>query len=188
MTAHHLAGVDNHAADTLSRRTLSAFEWNLTPETFRAVEQRLLYSGALRRPLQVDAFASAATALLRRYWSLDWHDPDAEAYDAFQQDWTPWAVWASPPWRLIPRVLDLVGRQGAQTVVLLAPIGPAQPWYPRLRRMLTGPLVVIPNTAAALRQPAGCRVTAEPRRNPQWRIAAFPITGAVQPTAHSSSR
>ena len=54
--------------------------------------------------------------------------------------------------------------------------------------MLTGPLVVIPNTAAALRQPAGCRVTAEPRRNPQWRIAAFPITGTVQPTEHSRRR
>ena len=51
------------------------------------------------------------------------------------QDWMEPSGYANPPWSLIGRVLASVERQAAE-VVLVAPIWPSQPWYPKLLSLL----------------------------------------------------
>ena len=51
------------------------------------------------------------------------------------QNWTCLFGYASPPWNLIGRVLAKVEKQKAN-VVLVAPVWPSQPWYPRLLSLL----------------------------------------------------
>ena len=123
LTAQHIPGVSNLAADTESRdRT----DWKLSPAVFNKINQ-------IFGPLEVDLFASRLTYQLPRYFS--WRpDPSAEATDAFQHDWAPLKGFANPPWCLIGRVLNQVMIQKAQ-VILVAPIWKGQPWYPVLLNM-----------------------------------------------------
>lgn len=56
-----------------------------------------------------DAFASAATAQLHRYWAESPDDLGAEAVDAFAQPWTGERVWAQPPPpHLMPQLAQLL--------------------------------------------------------------------------------
>jgi len=81
-------------------------------------------------PLEVDLFASRLTIQLQRLFS--WRpDPEAEALDAFNQDWSSiqGKGYANPPWNLVSRVLNRM-QQLQVTLVLVAPVWKSQPWYP----------------------------------------------------------
>ena len=93
--------------------------------------------------LEVDLFAMQLTYQLPRFYS--WRpDPLGEATDAFLQDWSLVRGFANPPWNLIGRVLTKVESQGAE-LILLAPIWPSQPWYPKLLSLLVShPLRIEP--------------------------------------------
>ena len=80
--------------------------------------------------LEVDLFATRLTFQLPLFFS--WRpDPLAEATDAFLQDWRDPKAFANPSWNFRGRVLSKVEGQEAE-VVLIVPIWPSQPWYPRL--------------------------------------------------------
>jgi len=84
--------------------------------------------------VEVDLFASQLTHQLPRFFS--WRpDPQAEAVDAFQQDWGQLKGYANPPWCLVGRVLNKVRSQEAQ-LILVAPVWKGQSWYPVLLGML----------------------------------------------------
>ena len=55
--------------------------------------------------------------------------------DAFLQDWRGQKAYANPQWNLIGRVLKKVEEQ-AVDLVLVAPVWPSQPWYPKLLSLL----------------------------------------------------
>ena len=102
-------------------------DWLLNREVFRKILRRF-------PRLNVDLFASRLTYQLPRFFS--WRpDPAAEATDAFQQNWKSLSGYANPPWNLVGRVLAMVENQQAK-VVLVAPIWPSQPWYPKLLSLL----------------------------------------------------
>ena len=70
--------------------------------------------------------------------------PIGKATDAFLQDWSLVKGYANPPWNLIGRVLAKVEQQKAG-LILVAPIWPSQPWYPRLLSLLVAhPLRIDP--------------------------------------------
>ena len=75
-------------------------DWMLNP--------RIFYKNTRRwGPLEVDLFASRLTTQLQRFFS--WRpDPEAEALDAFNQDWSSiqGRGYANPPWNLVGRVLN----------------------------------------------------------------------------------
>ena len=125
LTAQHIPGVTNLVADTESRTIRDRMDWKLSPGIFDRVN--LIFG-----PLEVDLFASRLTYQLPCYFT--WRpDPQAEATDAFQQNWGPLIGFANPPWCL--RVLSQVMDQKAQ-VVLVVPVWKGQPWYPVLLNML----------------------------------------------------
>ena len=60
-------------------------------------------------PTEVDMFASRLTTQVKRFFS--WRpDPEAEALDAFNQNWgnLQGRGYANPPWNLVGRVLNRV--------------------------------------------------------------------------------
>ena len=95
-------------------------DWMLNQSIFHQIM-------SLMGSLEVDLFASRLTRQLPRFYS--WRpDPEAEATDAFMQDWSVCRGFANPPWCLIPRCLTKVKMQAAR-LVLITPLWKTQPWY-----------------------------------------------------------
>ena len=128
LLAQHIPrGVTNQVADEVSGTTTDPLDWKLSLEVFQKIN-------AIWAPLEVDLFASLLSSQLPRFFS--WRpDPQAEATDAFLQDWRHLKADANPPWCLVGRVLRQVKAQRAQ-VILVAPVWKGQPWYPVLLEML----------------------------------------------------
>lgn len=141
LTASHIAGTDNEAADTLSRATKPLRnEWQLS----RAAFNRILQHGP--RPT-VDYFATSTTTRLPRFVSR-WPDPKAEAIDAMRQPWQREFGLFVPPINLLPRVLERIVRIRAHGV-LVAPVWPSRPWFSTLmaiarHRLHLGPDAMVP--------------------------------------------
>ena len=127
ITAQYIPGEENIRADTESRVMRDRSDWMLNPTLFQRIQRRF-------PNLEIDLFASRLSSQLPRFFS--WRpDPLAEATDAFLQDWRGLRAYANPPWNLTGRVLSKVEEQ-AMDLVLIAPVWPSQPWYPKLLSLL----------------------------------------------------
>ena len=127
LIAEHLPGQQNVLADHESRSLKDRCDWMINPQLLHQIQDQL-------GPCQVDLFASRLTRQLPRYFS--WRiDPQAEAVDAFKQDWSQYRGFANPPWCLIPRCLSQARAQKAR-LILLTPLWPSQAWYPVVLEML----------------------------------------------------
>ena len=168
LTAHHIAGVTNTGPDALSRIS-ARHEWVLHPSIFRQLDRMF-------GPHTVDRFAAVSTALLPTYNSR-FADPCSAGVDALgQTDWGDHNNWVNPPFRLIPRVLDVIEAQRADAT-LIAPMWPGQPWMVRLRRLCTAPpLRLPPVTRSCL--PLSELQRIEPHRNLRWTLFAWRVSGA----------
>ena len=137
LTAEHLPGVLNTIANEESRVMKDRSDWRLDPEVFHQIQERW-------GPLEVDMFASRLTTQLERFFS--WRpDPEAEAQDAFSQDWTSLRGkgYANPPWNLVGRVPNRVQQQEIM-LVLIAPVWKSQPWYPTLLELMVDFPILLP--------------------------------------------
>ena len=163
LSAQHIPGITNLIADSESRSLKDRSDWMLCPQVFARINQ-------IFGPMDVDLFASRLTHQLPRYFS--WRlDPQAEAVDAFQQNWAPLKGFANPPWCLLTRVLNQLERQEAQ-VILVAPVWKGQPWYPVLLAMLCDFPRRIPLQPNLLQSPVGQNMVGIV---PQ--LAVWPISG-----------
>ena len=127
LVAEHLPGQQNALADHKFRSPRDRCDWMINPQLFGWIQDQM-------GPCQVDLFASRLTWQLPRYYS--WRiDPEAEAVDAFTQDWSYHRGFANPPWCLIPQCLSQAHAQKAR-LILLTPLWPTQPWYPVVLDML----------------------------------------------------
>ena len=127
LTAEQLPGILNMIADEESRVMKDWSDWMLDPQVFQQIQERW-------GPLEVDMFASRLTTKLDRFFS--WRpDPEAEALDAFSQDWTnlQGRGYANPPRNLVGRA-EFSNKK--ITLVLIAPVWKSQPWYPTLQGLL----------------------------------------------------
>ena len=80
----------------------------------------------------VDAFASAATAMLHRYWAESHSDEGAEAVDAFAQQWEGERLWLHPPPHLLPQVAQFLREHAAVEAHVCVPLWPGEAWYGEL--------------------------------------------------------
>jgi hypothetical protein len=125
----HIPGKNNTIADRLSRRARPVYEWKLPKWWFRKIQRRWG-----RRIL--DAFAAHHNRQLPRYWSR-LPDPQAEAIDAFAQQWPKKGLFLHPPWKLIPRVLRTLQIQKVREAIMVTPFWTTQFWYPSVMKMAT---------------------------------------------------
>jgi ribonuclease HI len=162
--AKHLAGVDNVAADHLSRLS-NKYEWKLNPRLFNYIDK-------LWGPHTIDRFASLANTQLPKFNSL-YAEPLTAGIDALaQRDWAQHNNFVNPPFRMIQRVLDVVQSQKAWATII-APVWPAQPWFQTLRKLSVCPPLTLPKQNAFLHH----RGKPEPAKNKHWTICAWRVSG-----------
>ena len=165
LLAEHLPGKLNQIADIESRTVRDRCDWMLNPVVF----QRILTQMG---PLEVDLFASRLTRQLPRFYS--WRpDPEAEATDAFLQDWSIIWGFANPPWCLIHRCLTKVKAQAAR-MVLVAPLWKTQSWFPVLLELLEDYPRALPQQPDLIMTPSGQEFLMH-QGIPQ--LIAWPISG-----------
>lgn len=129
LSAVHLRGVENTAADFLSRTTLQKGEWQLNPRVFRELVNLVGLP-------QIDLFASRRNHQVQAFFSLDFRDQPL-AVDALAQPWSHHLLYAFPPFSLIPKVLRKVQQDRAR-VLLIAPFWPKRAWFPILLQLSEG--------------------------------------------------
>lgn len=137
--ASHIAGVDNEAADELSRRTRPLCnEWSLSREAYR------LIVATFATPT-IDWFATHINAKVRRFVSR-MPDPRSVGVDALRMDWTAEFGLFVPPFNLLPLVVSRLHRSGAAGIVVV-PFWPTRPWFGQLIELARAPLLRLPGNA-----------------------------------------
>jgi hypothetical protein len=108
------------------------------------------------------------------YNSWTW-DPFTSGVDALaQQDWSQHNNYVNPPFRLLPKVLEVIKSQKA-TATIIAPYWPGQPWFHDMMKLLVHPPLKIPKAPQTLVRSVGTMI--EPLRNHKWRIYAWKVCG-----------
>ena len=124
VTARYIPGIQNVEADRESRVFLDSSDWKLHPGVFNCLHQKW-------GPINIDLFASRLSYQLDQF--VSWRpDPLAIHTDAFTLDWATFRGYAFPPFALIGRCLHQIQSQQVSHIVFVAPVWPAQPWYPLL--------------------------------------------------------
>jgi hypothetical protein len=136
LRAQYLPGEENSDADRLSRWENDKTDWQLNKEIFLQLENQW-------GPLSIDLFATRLNTQLPRFatWAFD---PEATFRDAFQVDWSKERPYANPPFGLIGKVLQYLLETNAE-MVLVAPVWPAQWWWPKLVSLASDLPIVLPD-------------------------------------------
>lgn len=134
LSAAHLPGIKNVAADKASRIFYDNTEWMLNRVIFDKLTLKLF------KP-KLDLFASRINNQLNKY--VSWKPgPGAYAIDAFTLDWSTDTFFAFPPFSLLGRVVQKIEQDQAEGIVIV-PNWPSQPWYPQVMRLaVTAPLIL----------------------------------------------
>ena len=162
----HLPGKLNTRADLRSR--VSPRSWadcQLNPDFLpRLAEHMGIHH------FTVDLFATRENALCPRFFCAE-QDPQSSGRDSFLQPWArEISPLAHPPFKLIPRVLDKIRREGSQ-ITLIAPVWGAA-WWPQMMGMCRSPPVLLPRAPSLF-----WGTDKLPRSPPRWETAAFPLCG-----------
>ncbi len=173
-TAMHIAGVDNEIADSLSRLSNAWGEISLSWTSFRILE-------SMWGPHTIDLMATETNAKVDRYCS--WKaDPGSVLTDIFAQtSLTEMNAYVFPPDILISRLLTRVPTLLSHPFTIVAPLWPAQAWYPTLINLLVDYPVVLNHPNSLLMPPL---LQAEPA--PTWTLVAWRICG--QDSLHRAFR
>jgi len=141
LSAIHVPGVSNVAADALSRGRDLLFEWCLKRGFFQQLCQLF--------QLEVDLFASPLNAQLPRFCA---RFPDGEAWkvDALSFRWEGWAFYAFPPLALLMRILLKVQQDRPRSFLLVCPLWPSRPWFRLLLRLVVDFPLILPNVSDLL--------------------------------------
>lgn len=126
LTAEYLPGVQNSAADSLSRVESDHSESKLHPELFQLLDK-------MWGPHTLDGLASSTTSQLIRYVSYR-HDPNCLYTDLFSRPIDPKEnCWLFPPASgpLIPKCLKFI-ESNKISATILVPVWASQPWWPLL--------------------------------------------------------
>eukprot|EP00736_Rhodelphis_marinus_P001584 Rmarinus@m.22682 len=126
LRAKFIPGVENVTADRLSRLPRGIqFPTSWILSVFHKAE-------ATWGPHTVDAFATASTALLPRFFSSK-PEPLSSGVNALFRDWNHEALWLFPPRNLIRRVVEKLLREKGAAATMIVPPWTAQSWMPTLQ-------------------------------------------------------
>ena len=143
LSAQHIQGLDNVAADVESRVSRIDGEWMLQPDVFNRICQ-LFYTP------DIDLFATRLNAQLPAY--VSWKpDPSAMCTNAFALDWGGKSLYAFPPFSIVSRALRKL-QDDAATVLMILPLWPTQVWFPTALQLLAEGPVLLPRCPLFLPQ------------------------------------
>jgi hypothetical protein len=124
------AGIDTSGQKSPSKKEMAtAKEYKINRNVFEDVQKQW-------GVCTIDAFASAATALIPRFWT-EKKTPGAEGTDAFKQTWQQGEViWAHPPPEHLGRLASFLAQPTRMAeVIVVAPIRPTEEWMTRFEEM-----------------------------------------------------
>ena len=166
LQVRHIPGKLNVLADTLSRSIKPVItEWTLSQEIFNFLTQ------VWDRP-HIDLFATSLNNRLPTFVSPV-PEEKALATDAFSLNWDGMHTYAFPPFNLVGRVVHKLQSHSC-LMILIAPLWPAQPWFPELLNCLIDYPRELPLVENLLTQP----VTRAPHTRPgilhlhAWRLSS----------------
>ena len=110
--AEHIAGINNTAADYLSRVSKN-HEYYILASSFEILKTKLKFS------LEMDLFASKDNCKLDSYVSI-FHDTNSMAQDAFSFIW-PNNIYCFPPIPLVSKCLSKIQRDNVQSCLIITP-------------------------------------------------------------------
>ncbi|CAJ0938537.1 unnamed protein product [Ranitomeya imitator] len=143
LTALHIKGKENVAADFLSRNMLRQGEWSLNEDIFNLIVCRW------GQPV-VDLFATRNNRKVKLFCSLNPRE-NPLAVDAFLIKWDFPLAYAFPPLNLIPLVVRKI-REDRAKVILIAPFWPRRTWFAWLKTMSVSVPWVLPEILNLLSQ------------------------------------
>ena len=103
-------------------------DWMLHSDLFKVADLKF-------GPHTIDMIATAKNAQLPRFLTAQ--------DDAFTFDLSDEKVWANPPWRLIPQLLDYVFHNNL-TITIVVPIYTKAKWYKKFKTMVTVEPIIVP--------------------------------------------
>jgi hypothetical protein len=116
----------------------------------------------------IDAFASAATAMLPRFWTAV-PVPGAAGTDAFSQPWAGERVWAHPPPSLLLELWQLLRLEERTAEVLVcAPYWPTAAWFAPLLELCDEYITYESGSLEMVAPDAPARLS-------EWQIAVFHV-------------
>ncbi|CAJ0931053.1 unnamed protein product [Ranitomeya imitator] len=144
ISAVHIPGVENWAADFLSRQGLVSGEWELHPEVFHQICLRW-------GTPDVDLMASRLNAKVHNLIARS-RDPQAIGVDALISPWHQFQLpYVFPPLPLLPKVIRKIKTEGVP-VILVAPDWPRRAWYAELVQLVADVPLRLPDRPDLLRQ------------------------------------
>ena len=136
LTATHIAGVTNTRADEESRLFNDRTEWTLDKTIFAKIVEHWGLP-------DVDLFAARINTQLPNF--VSWQpDPEAIFVDVITIDWSPFFIYAFPPFCQIHRCLQKLIQDQVFRGNIIVPLWPTQVWWPSFCE-LTAPPLVLPN-------------------------------------------
>ena len=165
ISAEHLPGAENSLADKASRVFDLNTEWELCPHVYQKVED--IYG-----QFDIDLFASRLNSknLVYASWKPD---PKAVFVDAFSAVWNQFNnFYAFPPFSIIMKCLQKIVTDQA-TGLIIVPLWPTQPWFPKLMKMLIDIPVILPLNI--LKLPFNKQILHKQHKN--LRLVACPLSG-----------
>lgn len=128
LSAAHIPGVENEAADKLSRVTHPDMEWKLNSQLLQEA------LSILDAHPTIDLFATRNNSQFSKFVSF-FPDPEAQATDAFSLHWGNLSLYCFPPFSILSRVLRKI-KEDQATGIIVAPLWKNQPFWPVLQTML----------------------------------------------------
>ena len=125
--ASHISGIENNAADYLSRISHN-HEYALSPAVFASLTEVIPFS------LNIDIFATKYNKKLPNYCSL-FNDPSASFIDAFSFCW-PSNIYIFPPIPMIHKTVSKIHRDEVESCILITPAWHCLSILPILKNLL----------------------------------------------------
>lgn len=104
--------------------------------------KRLIYTQIVKQfgNPEIDLFASRINKKCKKF--ISWKcDPEALAVDAFTVNWEGVFFYAFPPFSLILKCIHKIQTDQASGI-LVFPYWPSQPWFPLIKSLLVGDLIL----------------------------------------------
>lgn len=145
LSAQHIPGTDNVAADYMSRNFSDSKEWMLKKDIFQRICKQFFNPDtdlfASRLNYQVPVFAS---------WLFD---PLASFTDAFTISWSAMRPYIFPPFSLIGKIIDKILLDKVEKAIIIVPFWPTQSWFPLLISVLVSLPARLPRHTDLLKMP-----------------------------------
>lgn len=170
LSAEHLPGSENSLADKASRIFDENTEWSLNSDMYSKIVNNF-------GELSIDLFASRLNAKHVTYAS--WKpDPSALFVDSFSKNWSEFNnFYAFPPFSMIMKCLQKISEEEAQGIMLV-PLWPTQPWFPKIMRMLISPVLILPRNIIHL----PFNSTANHKQSKNLHLIACHLSGIISKT------